>query len=340
MSLIEVRELTKVFRQPVKGPGLAGAFKHLFTQKYVEKRAVDNIHFSIDEGEVVAYVGPNGAGKSTTIKMLSGILIPTSGHVSVNGLIPHKQRMENARSIGVVFGHRTQLWPDIPVMESLTLIKDMYDISSEDFKKRMDFFVELLEMSDFLHVTARKLSLGQRMRADLAAALLHEPKIVYLDEPTIGLDVAVKQQVRSFIKKINREKHTTIILTTHDLGDIEELCKRLIIIDKGQIIFDGPLESVTDQYARERVLHFQVMERVENPHQYLQGLPGCRLEEKSDTHFSVYFDKTLFSASDIVSRFLGSANIIDFKIDEPKIEYVIKHVYEGKLHLDPREESV
>lgn len=337
MAIIEVSELCKVFYQPIKDPGLIGAIKHLFTQNYREKRAVDNISFSINEGEAVAYIGPNGAGKSTTIKMLSGILIPTSGHISINGLIPYKQRLENARQIGTVFGHRTQLWLDIPVMESLTLIKDMYDIPSKVFKKRMDRFIEILGMSDFLKLTARKLSLGQRMRADLAAALLHEPKIVYLDEPTIGLDVAVKQQVRAFIKQMNSEKESTIILTTHDLGDIEQLCKRLIVIDNGQIIFDGPLESVTDKYAKERVLHFQVREKIQNSQRFMRYLPYCRLEEKSDTHFLIYFDKSNISASEIVTRVLGVADIIDFKIDEPNIEDVIKRVYGGEINLANRE---
>ncbi|OMF81589.1 ABC transporter ATP-binding protein [Paenibacillus glucanolyticus] len=332
MALIEVRELSKVFNQPIKGPGLIGAIKHLFTQDYREKRAVDNINFSINEGEAVAYVGPNGAGKSTTIKMLSGILTPTSGGISVNGLDPHKDRIQNARQIGAVFGQRTQLWQDIPVTESLSLIKDIYDIPVDIFKQRLDKLIELLGMSDFLQLTARKLSLGQRMRADLAAALLHEPRIVYLDEPTIGLDIAVKQQVRNFVKQINKEKEATIILTTHDLGDIEELCTRLIMIDKGKIIFDGPLDSVVEKYSTERVLHFQVKESIVSTLSSIIHLPpSCRFEEKSSTHFSISFDKSKISASEIVTSILAVTDIIDFKLDEPKIESVIKRVYEGEI---------
>jgi ABC-2 type transport system ATP-binding protein len=275
MSLIEVSGLSKQFKQAVKDPGLAGAVKHLFKQKYKEKRAVDGIDFSIAEGEAVAYVGPNGAGKSTTIKMLSGVLLPTSGSVTVGGLIPHKQRMANAKQIGVVFGQRTQLWWDIPVIESFSLLKDIYEIPEAKYRETLEMFTELLDLSEFMGLPVRKLSLGQRMRSDLAAALLHSPKIVYLDEPTIGLDIAVKRRVREFIKQINRDYGTTILLTTHDLGDIEDICKRLIIIDNGRLVYDGDMQSVKDAFARERILHVQTSSPVPALPLILQSIPEC-----------------------------------------------------------------
>ncbi|WP_334075308.1 ABC transporter ATP-binding protein [Paenibacillus sp. A14] len=337
MSLIETKGLRKVFRQAVKEPGLAGAVKHLFTQRYRDKYAVEGIDLTIEEGETVAYVGPNGAGKSTTIKMLSGVLVPSGGEIRVDGLVPHKQRMENAQRIGAVFGQRTQLWWDIPVRESLGLLRDIYQVPPETFKRNMDAFAELLGMEDFLHLSARKLSLGQRMRADLAAALLHDPKIVYLDEPTIGLDVAVKHRIRDFIKEMNRNKGTTMLLTTHDLGDIEDLCERLIIIDQGRIIYDGKLREVKDAFARERTIHMQLSSPIPEAESLFRDLPDVRLvrpaEEQSQgtLSLSIRFDRFRCTASDIVKRLMSRGEVVDFRIDEPSIEEIIRQVYEGQL---------
>lgn len=331
MSLIEVRGLTKVFRQAVKKPGLAGAVKHLFTQHYVDKYAVEEVDLTIERGEAVAYVGPNGAGKSTTVKMLSGILVPTSGEVVVNGRIPYKQRMENAQGIGAVFGQRTQLWWDIPVRESLALLKDIYQIPASTFKKNLDTFVELLGMDDFLHLSARKLSLGQRMRADLAAAMLHDPEIVYLDEPTIGLDISVKQRIREFIKQMNKEKGTTILLTTHDLGDIEDLCERLVIIDRGKIIYNGALQAVKDAFARERTIHFQLSSMLVDFADLFHELPGVQIEQTNGSSLSIRFDRFVVTAGEIVGRIMSRGDVVDFRIDEPNIEHVIRRVYEGDI---------
>jgi len=336
LSLIETKGLRKVFRQAVKEPGLAGAVKHLFNQRYRDKSAVEGIDLTIEEGETVAYVGPNGAGKSTTIKMLSGVLVPSGGEIRVDGLVPHKQRMENAQRIGAVFGQRTQLWWDIPVRESLGLLRDIYQVPPETFKRNMDAFTELLGMEDFLHLSARKLSLGQRMRADLAAALLHDPKIVYLDEPTIGLDVAVKHRIRDFIKEMNRNKGTTMLLTTHDLGDIEDLCERLIIIDHGRIIYDGKLREVKDAFARERTIHMQLSSPIPEAESLFRDLPDVRVvrpaEDQGASSLSVRFDRFRCTASDIVKRLMNRGEVVDFRIDEPSIEEIIRRVYEG--HLD------
>lgn len=335
MSLIETKGLRKVFRQAVKEPGLAGAVKHLFTQRYRDKSAVEGIDLTIEEGETVAYVGPNGAGKSTTIKMLSGVLVPSGGEIRVDGLVPHKQRMENAQRIGAVFGQRTQLWWDIPVRESLGLLRDIYQVPPETFKRNMDAFTGLLGMEDFLHLSARKLSLGQRMRADLAAALLHDPKIVYLDEPTIGLDVAVKHRIRDFIKEMNRNKGTTMLLTTHDLGDIEDLCERLIIIDQGRIIYDGKLREVKDAFARERTIHMQLSSPIPEAESLFRDLPDVRVvrtaEDQAASSLSVRFDRFRCTASDIVKRLMNRGEVVDFRIDEPSIEEIIRRVYEGQL---------
>lgn len=339
MSIIEARGLKKVFKQAIKDPGLGGAIKHLFTQQYREKYAVEGIDLTIEEGETVAYVGPNGAGKSTTIKMLCGVLVPSGGEILVDGRVPHKQRMENAQRIGAVFGQRTQLWWDIPVRESLTLLRDIYQVPPAVFKKNLDGFTELLGMESFLHLSARKLSLGQRMRADLAAALLHDPKIVYLDEPTIGLDVAVKHRIRDFIKEMNRDKGTTMMLTTHDLGDIENLCERLVIIDQGRIIYDGKLQKVKDTFARERIIHTQLSAPIVGAAELFADMPDVAVENSDGDEeqgngvpsLSIKFDRFHCTASEIVKRVMTHGEVVDFRIDEPSIEEIITRVYEGQL---------
>ena len=249
MKIISVENVSKQFKTPKKFPGFIGAIKGLFTKEYTIKNAVQNINFDIEEGEIVGYLGANGAGKSTTIKMMTGILTPTSGKILVNGLVPYEQREKNAKSIGVVFGQRTQLWWDIPLNETYTLLKNMYDISQEDYEERFTFLDEVLGLSEFIMQPVRTLSLGQRMKADIAAALLHNPKVIFLDEPTIGLDVVVKEKVRKAILEINKRYKTTIILTTHDLHDIEELCNRIIVIDNGQKCYDGNIQDLKNEFG-------------------------------------------------------------------------------------------
>jgi ABC-2 type transport system ATP-binding protein len=334
LSIIEVSQLSKSFRQAVKEPGLKGAMKHLVAPKYIDKVAVKPLDLTIEAGESVAYVGPNGAGKSTTIKMLTGILVPSSGTIAVNGINPHKKRMENAQQIGAVFGQRTQLWWDIPIVESFSLLKDIYQIPEATYKENLDEFIEMLGMNEFIHLSARKLSLGQRMRADLVASLLHNPPILYLDEPTIGLDVSVKQKIREFIKKINQEQRTTVMLTTHDLGDIEDLCKRLIIIDQGSIIYDGSLEQVKRNFAKERRIYFQVATSRSLLLAEIAAVPGLKLEMMGELEFSISFDRYEYTASEIVSRVMKHGEVQDFRMEESNIEQVIKAVYDGNLDLN------
>jgi ABC-2 type transport system ATP-binding protein len=333
VALIETRGLTKVFRQPVKDPGLLGSVKHLGTRRFKDRTAVDGVDLSIEAGEAIAYVGPNGAGKSTTIKMLTGILVPSSGEVRVAGLVPDKQRIANARNIGVVFGQRTQLWWDIPVRESLGLLKEIYGVSDAQYEATLRDFDELLDLDEIMGQTARRISLGQRMRGDLAASLLHDPKILYLDEPTIGLDIEVKDRVRAFIRKIVEERGTTVMLTTHDLGDIEDICKRIVIIDGGRVIYDGELQAVKDTYARERSITFFLHGPA--PVDALRAkLPRCAVEQgATGDSLVVRFDRFDTEAGEVVSAVLASAELNDFHIDEPAIEDVIRKVYAGHLDL-------
>ncbi|WP_069325716.1 ABC transporter ATP-binding protein, partial [Paenibacillus nuruki] len=248
-NIIEVKNVYKQFKISEREKGLFNSVKSLFTNNYHIKKAVDNISFSIKKGEIVGYIGANGAGKSTTIKMLSGILVPSSGSVLIDGLVPYENRKENAKKIGVVFGQRSQLYWNLPMEETFDLYKKIYKIPENDFIYNVEFYVDLLEMSPFLRTPVRQLSLGQRMRAELVVALLHNPEILYLDEPTIGLDVVVKQKIRKFIKEINKEKDLTVILTTHDMDDIEQICNRIITIHGGEIVYDGSLDQFKNSYS-------------------------------------------------------------------------------------------
>jgi ABC-2 type transport system ATP-binding protein len=333
MPIVEAHGLTKVFRRPDKGAGLAGSVKHLFARRYTDKVAVDHVDLSIEAGEAVAYVGPNGAGKSTTVKLLSGILVPTAGEVRIDGLHPQRDRATVAHRIGVLFGQRTQLWWDLPVSESLAVLRDIYGIGHETYRKRLARFDEVLELGEILPVLGRKLSLGQRMRADLAAALVHGPRVVYLDEPTIGLDLSVKDRVREFFRGL-RDEGTTVMLTSHDLADIEGFCRRLVIIDEGRIIFDGDLEAVKDTYARERILHVETARPV--PLETLRdALPGARVTaEETPRRYAVRFDRFTMTAGQAVTALAGLSELVDIRVDEPSIEDVIRRVYSGDLVLD------
>src|SRR5471030_666330 len=241
MPIIRTRDLQKVFRSIKRRPRIGGAFSALFSREYEDKVAVSNVNISVEAGEVVGYIGPNGAGKSTTIKMLTGILVPTSGSIEVAGIVPHEKRRQNARNIGVVFGQRSQLYWDLPLRESFELLRAIYRVPRDRFRANLAHFVDILDLGRFMATPVRQLSLGERMRGDFAAALLHDPKIVYLDEPTIGLDVVAKEAIREFIARINRERGTTVILTTHDLADVERLARRVVLIDEGVVIYDGSL---------------------------------------------------------------------------------------------------
>jgi len=332
MALVEARQLTKVFRRPDKPPGLAGSLRHLVTRKYVEKVAVDHVDLAIEAGEAVAYVGPNGAGKSTTVKLLSGILEPTSGEVRIGGRVPQRERMAVAHQIGVLFGQRTQLWWDLPVADSLAVLRDLYGVDRATYEQRLKRFDEVLGIGELLPVTGRKLSLGQRMRADLVAALIHAPEVVYLDEPTIGLDLSVKDRVREFFREL-RDEGTTVMLTSHDLADIEGFCRRLVIIDEGRLVFDGDLEAVKDEFARERILHVSTEERVDAD-LVRAALPGTDVTAgETPLWHAIRFDRFALTAGQAVAAVSGVATVVDFRIDEPGIEDVIRRVYSGDLLL-------
>src|SRR5687767_14990700 len=258
MSLIHVKDLAKHFKILNRREGLGGAFRDLFSGDYRTVEAVAGISFDIEPGEIVGYIGPNGAGKSTTIKMMTGILKPTSGTILVNGQPPYLNRIRQAQVMGVVFGQRTQLWWDLPVIESFKILKEIYKVDQKTFDQHMGLFNELVDLKKLYSQQVRTLSLGQRMLCDITASFLHNPQIVFLDEPTIGLDISVKAKMRSVIKELNRTRNTTIILTTHDLGDVEALCQRIIIIERGRILYDGDIKRVHALFGAYRTLKLQI----------------------------------------------------------------------------------
>jgi len=332
MALIEAEDLTKSFRQADKDPGLAGSLRHLVRRRYQEKLAVDHISLRVGAGEAVAYVGPNGAGKSTTVKLLSGILVPTSGQVRIDGLVPHENRMAVAQRIGVLFGQRTQLWWDLTVADSLSTLRDVYGVDPAVHRRRLARFDEVLGLGEILPVVGRKLSLGQRVRADLAAALLHAPPVVYLDEPTIGLDVGVKDRVRAFLRSL-ADEGTTVMLTSHDLQDIEDVCHRLVIIDGGRIIFDGSMAALKDEFAKERLLRLETVEPLD-PQALRPLLPLTEVRQgEHPREVLIRFDRFKVTAAQVVAATGTLAEITDFRVDEPQIEDVIRRVYTGELLL-------
>ncbi len=271
---------------------------------------------------MLGYIGANGAGKSTTVKMLTGILEPSSGRIEVDGRDPHRQRKQNAMNIGVVFGQKTQLWWDLPVRESFKLLKEIYEVEEQDYEERIEEFNRVLELDDFWDQPVRKLSLGQKMRAELAAAFLHHPKIAYLDEPTIGLDVAVKEKIRDFIRKMNDEKDITIMLTTHDLGDIEDLCERIVVLDSGEKIYDGELDTLVNRFTSRRlVLDLKAGEKLE------LELEGIESVDQNNGRAEILFDREGITASELMKHILEQYEVIDFQIREPDIEAVVKKIY-------------
>lgn len=329
-NLIELNKVRKEFVTAKHYPGFKGAVKGLFSKETVTKTAVDDISFAIREGEMVGYIGSNGAGKSTTIKMMSGILTPTSGTCVVNGLEPYKERKKNARNIGVVFGQRTQLWWDLPLGETYTVLKEIYEVDSHDFEERMAFFNDVLNLQEFMHSTVRTLSLGQRMRADLAAALLHNPKVLYLDEPTIGLDVVVKDRIRQAIREINQKYNTTVILTTHDLNDIEELCQRIIIIDTGKKIYDATLEQLMQDYGDNCSIAFEWKLRPDARQTKMLGqLAGQFSLQKEENGIQVRFSKKEYTVAEVIAKVMGIAEVKDVQIKETELTDIVKKIYQG-----------
>lgn len=331
--MIEVNHITKEFVSPKKYPGLKGAIKGLFSREKVKKIAVNDISFHINKGEIVGYIGSNGAGKSTTIKMMTGILVPTEGDITVNGINPNKKRKENAQNIGVVFGQRTQLWWDLPLTESFSILKEIYEVSDKDYEERMQFLNSVLDLEEFMDKPVRNLSLGQRMRADLGASLLHNPKILYLDEPTIGLDIVVKDKIREAIKEINKKYETTVILTTHDIGDIEELCSRIIIIDEGKKIYDGTLEHLKDSYGKRKSVTLEIKKLSE-----VENIPWAEklhttedkvnaFIDKDNNTLTVNFDKHEIQIADVISTVMSHTEVLDIQIKDTELSDIVKEIY-------------
>ncbi|MEI6233643.1 MAG: ATP-binding cassette domain-containing protein [Planctomycetota bacterium] len=331
MALISVKNLVKEYKTYDRREGLRGAVLDLFKRDYKTLRAVDDISFDIERGEMVGYIGANGAGKSTTIKMLCGVLYPTSGSIVVDGRIPVQDREAHVRNIGAVFGQRSQLWWDLAAGESLRLLGRIYGVGQAEFTARMAEFEDVLKLKDFLKTPARKLSLGQKMRCELAASLIHNPKIVFLDEPTIGLDVAVKQSIREFVKRINKERGVTVILTTHDLRDIEELCSRVFIIDKGKQVFDGTLDALREKATDFAQLTFALAHEFKKDWTPV-GLPVEGVTWKADgASLTAILSKTAPPRTDVIRAVLDTfgQEIEDIKIDEPGIEHIVSKIYGG-----------
>jgi viologen exporter family transport system ATP-binding protein len=324
--IIHVSELHKHFKLTRHHRGILGAFQNLFTRQYRIIRAVDGITFDIEPGELVGYIGPNGAGKSTTIKMLAGLLVPTNGVLVCNGHIPWRERKKYVARIGAVFGQRTTLWWDLPVIESLDLLQYIYRIPPDRFRKNLDEFRQLLDLDTFIDTPVRSLSLGQRMRADLCAALLHDPTLLFLDEPTIGLDVVAKERIRQFIHHINQERGTTILLTTHDLSDVEKLCDRVMIIDHGRLLYDGALEILRNRFGGKRKLVVDFAQDYSSV-----NVEGAVVEERDGLRVTYEFERGEITASNLIGRLSAKYRIHDLEVREPDIESTIRRIYEEGL---------
>ncbi len=324
-SIIEADGVSKSFRQHRRFPGIRGALKSLVTREFTEVEAVKAISFEIGQGEAVGYLGPNGAGKSTMIKMLTGILVPSEGAVRVFGRTPHQHRVTNAHDIGVVFGQRSQLWWDLPVTDSFNLHRQIYRVDEARFRANLAEYGALLDLTPFLDRAVRQLSLGQRMRAEIAMALLHDPKVLFLDEPTIGLDVVAKDAVRKFLARINRERGTTIILTTHDLVDIEEICPRLIMVDEGRLLFDGELKRLRASLGASRKLR---LEFGSDPGPLLLSRAALVSDEGVFKHYRI--EDAAVSLLSILAEVPERLALRDVLVEEPTIEEVIRAYYMQK----------
>jgi ABC-2 type transport system ATP-binding protein len=326
--IIRADRLSKEFKSLRRKDGVGGALANLFSRDYEIKNAVSEMSFELDAGELVGYIGPNGAGKSTTIKMLTGILVPSSGDCTVNGIVPWRDRKGNARQIGVVFGQRTQLYWDLPLIESFRLLRAIYGVPHAKFEKNLKEFTDLLELDEFIRTPVRQLSLGQRMRGDFAAAMLHEPQVVFLDEPTIGLDVVAKEAIREFIARTNRERGTTYILTTHDLNDVEKLCDRIIIIDHGKKLYDGSIEAIKQQYGAKRVLTAFLTDECSGIE---VSAPGTKVISREGHRIQIEFDHAQVRADELIVALSQHCEIKDVTIAEPELEVIIRQIYQSGL---------
>ncbi len=327
-NIIEIKNITKEFKVLNRREGLKGSLQDLFSRDYKIVRAVDNISMNIQQGEIVGYLGPNGAGKSTTIKMMTGILEPTSGEILVGGNVPYQNRTKNAQEIGVVFGQRSQLWWALPLVESFRILKDIYGVSDEDYENMLALYKSLVDIEPLLHKPVRQMSLGQRTLSDILAAFLHNPKIVFLDEPTIGLDVSMKAKIRTLIHALNKEKNTTVILTTHDMGDVDALCQRIVIIDKGKMLYDNDIEHLKNFFGSYRTLKIRIDGDLK---QLAEQIDKELLDFKvsaDDEWISILVDEEKSKVMEVLSQLQKSYNIRDMQLEEISTEEVIKKIYE------------
>ncbi|HHC5650027.1 ABC transporter ATP-binding protein [Streptococcus pyogenes] len=330
MVMIEVSHLQKIFSKTIKEPGLKGALKSFVHPQREIFEAVKDLSFEVPKGQILGFIGANGAGKSTTIKMLTGILKPTSGYCRINGKIPQDNRQNYVRDIGAVFGQRTQLWWDLALQETYVVLKEIYDVPEKAFRKRMDFLNEVLDLNEFIKDPVRTLSLGQRMRADIAASLLHNPKVLFLDEPTIGLDVSVKDNIRRAITQINQEEETTILLTTHDLSDIEQLCDRIIMIDKGQEIFDGTVTQLKQSFGKMKSLSFELKPGQEQVVSQFMGLPDITVE-RHELSLDIQYDSSRYQTAEIIQKTMADFAVRDLKMTDVDIEDIVRRFYRKEL---------
>jgi ABC-2 type transport system ATP-binding protein len=339
MPLIHLQDLTKHFKILNRHEGLKGAVRDLFSGDYRTIKAVDGVSFDIEPGEIVGYIGPNGAGKSTTIKMMTGILKPSGGVLQVNGLVPYDNRIRQAMIMGVVFGQRTQLWWDLPVIESFKILKEIYKVDQKMFDEHLGLFNELVGLKTLYTQQVRTLSLGQRMLCDITASFLHNPQVVFLDEPTIGLDVSVKAKIRSLILELNRTRNTTIILTTHDLGDVEALCRRIIIIDKGKTLYDGAIKKVNALFGAYRTLKLQIDGYSDSTLAALQESltekfgagHGITIAQTEDFWTDLTIDQARVPLADVLALVMTNFPVADVRIVEITMENVVRKVYDGAL---------
>ncbi len=319
--MITVEHISKSFRVARRSGGMKEAVKALWKRQYDTVRALDDISFAIGDGEMVGYIGPNGAGKSSTIKVLSGILTPDSGRCEIDGRCPWKDRTRHVREIGVVFGQRSQLWWDVPVIDSFELLRDIYRVPQAEYRRNLDELVELLNLAQIVKTPTRQLSLGQRMRCEIAASLLHSPKILFLDEPTIGLDAVSKLAVRSFIRELNQRRGTTVLLTTHDMQDIEALASRVILIGKGKILLDGALESLKKQFSGGKIL------RIEYQGETPELPDGLCWQEKGENHGVLLLTPELLSVSEAISSLSAQVELRDVSVEETPIDEIVANLY-------------
>lgn len=327
-AIIEIKNVSKEFKVLNRREGLKGSIKDLFSRDYKTVRAVDNISMNIQQGEIVGYLGPNGAGKSTTIKMMTGVLEPTSGEILVSGNVPYQNRTKNAQEIGVVFGQRSQLWWALPLVESFKILKDIYQIPDEKYESVLKLYRSLVDIEPLLHKPVRQMSLGQRTLSDILAAFLHDPKIVFLDEPTIGLDVAMKSRIRTLIHALNKERNTTVILTTHDMGDVDALCKRIVIIDKGKMLYDNDIEHLKGFFGSYRTLKLRIDGDLKEKAALIQKeLPDFSVSADEEW-ISVLVDEEKAKVIDVLGKLQHSYNIKDMQLEEISTEEVIKKIYE------------